>query len=239
MHRIFQTFIDGLTEGTNESAMKLAMAKAAEALDLSCFAYLRLPQRRLGDSCLISNYPEAWAVHYLLNHYERMDPVIHRALQVTEPFEWGDDVGSGPLSDAQRQLFEEAAKFGIRYGFTIPIHDGRGPVAAVTFASDEARPTFRRSVIQRRHVLQLMALYFHANARRKLRMDRVIDGISLSPREYECLEWSAAGKSAWEIGRIIGITRRTVVFHLDNAKQKLGVFSLHQAIARLAASRHQ
>jgi hypothetical protein len=25
----------------------------------------------------------------------------------------------------------EAAEFGIRYGFTIPIHDKRGPIAAV------------------------------------------------------------------------------------------------------------
>ena len=82
-----------------------------------------------------------------------------------------------------------------------------------------------------------MALYFHAHARRKLAADRVVDGAALSPREFECLEWAAQGKSAWEIGRILGISRRTVAFHLDNAKMKLNVRTVCQAVARLSASK--
>ena len=238
MHRIFQTFIDGLAESSDESAFSTVMSRAASALELACFAYLCLPHRTTDEARLISTYPRAWTAHYLKSHYERFDPVIRQALQGTEPFEWGNNIDSGGLSDTQRQLFEEAATFGIRYGFTIPIHDGRGPVAAVTFASNEQGLMFRRSVEGHRHVLQLMAMYFHANASRKLRSDRIIDGVPLSPRQYECLEWSAAGKSGWEIGRFLGISRRTVAFHLDNAKTKLGVFSLHQAIARFSASKH-
>lgn len=237
MHRTFQAFIDGLAEGSDEPALNAVMSKAAAALELSCFAYLCLPHRRNDKARLISTYPRPWTDHYLNSHYERLDPVICQALQVTEPFEWGNGIESLKLSDEQRQLFEEAATFGIRYGFTIPIHDGRGPVAAVTFASSEHGPSFRRCVEAHHRVLQLMALYFHASASRKLQPDRVVDGVALSPREYQCLEWSAAGKSAWEIGRILSITQRTVTFHLENAKSKLGVFSLHQAIARLAASR--
>jgi hypothetical protein len=185
MHGIFQTFIDSLAEGTDEPAFSAAMARAAAALDLSCFAYLCLPHRRNDEARVISTYPLPWTAHYLKNHYERLDPVIRRALQVIEPFEWGNSVEAAELSDAQRQLFEEAAKFGIRYGFTIPIHDGRGPVAAVKFASDQQSPTFRRCVEAHRRVLQLLALYFHASARRKLRSERVVDGVALSPREAE------------------------------------------------------
>ena len=47
--------------------------------------------------------------------------------------------------------------------------------------------------------------------------------VALSPRELECLEWAARGKSAWEIGRLLNISRRTAAFHLDNAKMKFGV----------------
>jgi DNA-binding CsgD family transcriptional regulator len=238
VHGLFQTFIDDLAEGADESAFNAAMSRAASALELSCFAYIRLPDRRNGQAHLISTYPPTWTAHYLKNRYERLDPVICRALQVTEPFEWGSSVESVELSHAQRHLFEEAAKFGIRYGFTIPIHDGRGPVAAVTFASDEHRPTFRRCVEGHRRVLQLMALYFHASVRRKLRSDRVVNGVALSPREYQCLEWSAAGKSATAIGCILAISRRTAAFHLDNARSKLKVSSLHQAIALLSASKN-
>src|SRR5216684_8323644 len=108
----------------------------------------------------------------------------------------------------------------------------------VTFAADEHRgAAFSRRIEAHRQVLQLMAMFFHAHVRRKLSPDRVINGVSLSPREFECLEWAAQGKSAWEIGRILGITRRTAGFHLENAKAKLGVHSISHAVARLIASR--
>ncbi|MDX8450958.1 helix-turn-helix transcriptional regulator [Mesorhizobium sp. VK3C] len=61
-----------------------------------------------------------------------------------------------------------------------------------------------------------------------------IDGVLLTPREYECLQWAAQGKTDWEIGRILGITQRTVAFHLVNARGKLGVTTTRQAIGRLA-----
>jgi LuxR family transcriptional regulator, activator of conjugal transfer of Ti plasmids len=186
------------------------MVEAAQALELSCFAYLCLPARKGGAPQLISTYPSTWTAQYLRNRYERFDPVITQALEDTEPFQWGLNSGTSILSRPQRELFEDAARFGIVSGFTVPIHDGRGPVAAVTFAADEHRgAAFSRRVEAHREVLQLMAVYFHAHVRRKLSPDQVIDGVSLSPREFECLEWAAQGKSAWEIGRILGITRRT------------------------------
>jgi DNA-binding CsgD family transcriptional regulator len=141
------------------------------------------------------------------------------------------------LSKPQYALLDEAAQFGIRSGFTVTIHDPRGPIAAVTFATDERRPRFQRCIERHRHVLQLMAMYFHAHARRRLSADRVVDGVSLSPREFECLQWAARGKSAWAIGQIINISRRTAAFHLDNAKAKLGVHSICQAVARFAAAK--
>jgi LuxR family transcriptional activator of conjugal transfer of Ti plasmids len=121
------------------------MAQAAAGLDLSCFAYLSMPARTGAEARLISNYPSAWTTHYLQRHYERFDPVIIQALGHPEPFEWGLGVGLMAASKSQ-ELFEEAARFGIRYGFTIPIHDNTGPVAAVTFAVDERRPQFERTI---------------------------------------------------------------------------------------------
>lgn len=238
MHRIFQNFIDRLSSAANAEALRDAMAEAAAALDLSCFAYLTVEHRPGATPSLISTYPSTWTSHYLLNHYERLDPVVTQALSSPEPFDWGLDIGSMPLSRSQQQLFDEAAEFGIRCGFTVPIHDGRGPISVITFAADEPRTAaFHRRVEEHKHVLQLMAMYFHAHASRKLIPDRVIDGVILSPREFQCLEWAAQGKTAWETGRILGISRHTAAFHLDNAKTKLGVRTIVQAVARLAACR--
>jgi LuxR family transcriptional activator of conjugal transfer of Ti plasmids len=237
MHRIFQTFIDQLSSASGPSTLQHAMARAAADLELSCFAYLSVPHRRGSHARLISNYPSAWSAHYLQKHYERLDPVIIQALSHPEPFEWGLDVGSVTLSKPQQELFDEAANFGIRYGFTIPIHDSRGPVAAVTFAADKRRPTFERTITDHGRVLQLLAMYFHAHARSKLFPTLTIDGVSLSPREFECLDWATQGKSAWEISLILGISRHTVATYLENAKSKLGVRTVIQAAARLTASK--
>src|SRR6266478_5995250 len=52
----------------------------------------------------------------------------------------------GMVSPAQRQLLDEASQFGIRFGFTVPIHDGRGPIAALTFAVDQRKTPFEACV---------------------------------------------------------------------------------------------
>ncbi len=236
MHRILQAFVDRLTESTDANTLRQGMAETVVSLDLCCFAYLSMPRNPNAVPQLISTYPSSWTTHYLQHHYERFDPVIIRALEQPLPFEWGLGVGAPIRSESERELFEEAARFGIRYGFTIPIHDSNGVVAAVTFAADERRPRFERSIKEHAEVLQLMAMYFHAHARRKLLVNDVIKGVALSPREIECLKWAAQGKSAWETGRILGISRHTVAFHLDNAKTKLRVRSTIQAVVRLTTA---
>ncbi|RWN91764.1 MAG: helix-turn-helix transcriptional regulator [Mesorhizobium sp.] len=59
--------------------------------------------------------------------------------------------------------------------------------------------------------------------------DRPIRGTEetppLSPREKECILWTAKGKSSWEIGQIIGISANTVNFHIKNVMRKLDTCS--------------
>lgn len=237
MHRIFQRFIDLLSSAGDAQGFSKAMAATATAMDLSCFAYLALPCRPGKEPLVISTYPADWVTHYLDNHYERLDPVIARALKNPEPFRWGSGLTERQLSPVQRELLYEASQFGIRFGFTVPIHDGHGPIAALTFATDGKRPQFESCTNSHERVLQLMAIYFHAHVRRKLSGHHRSGSALLSPRELECLEWAAEGKSAWEIGHILGISRHTVASYLENAKEKLGVRTIVQAVTRLAAAR--
>ncbi len=53
----------------------------------------------------------------------------------------------------------------------------------------------------------------------------------LSPREIECLRWSAAGKSSEEIGIILNLSSHTVTAYLKTAIKKLGVTTRIQAVA--------
>lgn len=145
MHRVFQTFIDLLSNAKDPEDFSQAMAVTAAALELSCFAYLALPHAQMSRPRIISTYPRKWTSHYLRSHYERIDPVIVQALQDPEPFRWGLDL-PWKGSNAQLQLLDEASQFGIRFGFTVPVHDGRGPIAALTFAADQRKASFEACI---------------------------------------------------------------------------------------------
>lgn len=54
----------------------------------------------------------------------------------------------------------------------------------------------------------------------------------LTPRELECLQWSALGKSSWEIAGILQISESAVNFHMANIRHKFQVSSRRQAIAQ-------
>lgn len=62
-----------------------------------------------------------------------------------------------------------------------------------------------------------------------------VSGIrALTAREKEVLYWTAQGKGCWETGHIVGISERTVKFHLQNIYRKLNVVNRAQAVARAA-----
>src|SRR6202048_4442061 len=44
----------------------------------------------------------------------------------------------------------------------------------------------------------------------------------LNDREVETLTWAARGKTSAEIAQILGLSKRTVDFHIDRAREKLG-----------------
>ena len=55
--------------------------------------------------------------------------------------------------------------------------------------------------------------------------------IVLSCREKEVLDWLKQGKSSWEISVILGISERTVNYHIYNIMQKLDAVNRPQAVA--------
>ena len=61
--------------------------------------------------------------------------------------------------------------------------------------------------------------------------------VGLNDREVEALTWAARGKTSAEIATIVGVTKRTVDFHMDNARAKLGVATRTAAVLKAATGR--
>jgi DNA-binding NarL/FixJ family response regulator len=61
--------------------------------------------------------------------------------------------------------------------------------------------------------------------------------VDLNDREIEVLTWVARGKTSAEIAIILGLAKRTVDFHLENARVKLGVRTRTEAVIKAAFGR--
>lgn len=79
--------------------------------------------------------------------------------------------------------------------------------------------------------LRVLGSYFHEHILR-LHGHGSEQQMLLSARELDCLKWTAEGKTAWEASVILGITERTVRFHLNTAREKLRCTTTVQAVAK-------
>jgi FixJ family two-component response regulator len=59
----------------------------------------------------------------------------------------------------------------------------------------------------------------------------------LNDREIETLTWVARGKTSAQIAEMLGLAKRTVDFHLDNARNKLGAATRTEAVIKAAFGR--
>ena len=60
--------------------------------------------------------------------------------------------------------------------------------------------------------------------------------INVTPRELEVLHWVAEGKTAAEIGTILGVSYITINQHIRNAKDKFGVYKDTALVAKALRS---
>ena len=228
--RSFQEFIDAIQTADDEIGFEKIARRLTERLGFRWFAYLRVTDE---TPALISSYPKSWTARYFDLGYQQLDPVVRRARRESELFSWGGSAPAATGTREQRRFFDEAMTFGIKSGVTVPIRGGFGGMAAFTMATDEPSAPIERLVAESRDVLQLVGLYFHTHVTTKLAMSATRPepkGV-LTQRERQCLAWAARGKTVADVAVLVGIAPRTVVFHLEKARQKLNAASIAQGVA--------
>ena len=133
------------------------------------------------------------------------------------------------LTRQQELLLSRCATNGIADGFTVPLH---APQADATHAAScTVIPDAPTLPVEHFAAVQWMApALFEAARSERARLNVVQHERSLSDRERECLLFAARGKSDWVVGRILGISERTVHNHIENAKRRLRVTTRVQAV---------
>lgn len=227
MDRILKVYLDQIQSAGDVDQLRSALIEVASGLGLHSVAYLAL--RTTGKPLLISNYNPGWTSHYVEQGYHLFDPVIRKSLRCSSPFGWGPDFVRPESPPLIRRFFCEAADFGIRFGHTFPSGQWRNGQAAMTFATDQRRREYQCCLRRHGEALQLISFLFHAEVQTMREQSLSADGVSLSRRQMQCLEWAARGKTVEEVAQLLGIKRPTAKYHLDRAKAKLGVKTNTQA----------
>lgn len=182
-----------------------------------------------------------WVSAYLANGYHRVDPVIGYAIGQAKPFFWGT---AFQVADADSHLFHEfvesASDFGLHSGAAHQVGStigySRNTLLSVSFLRDVAPDRDPRLPEQYLRVMELAVPHIHrALDRVALDEDDCNTGAlpaRLTHREMDVMQWASAGKTSWEIARILGITERTVKFHFTSVFAKLNVVNRSQAVAK-------
>ena len=180
-----------------------------------------------------TNYPHAWVSHYLLNDYVRIDPVLQMAERVAGPFCWSEIAAT----DQQLDMLAQAISHGVgATGFSVRHVDAVGRRSVLSFNAQTAHggESWAPYLDEMRDGLIRLAYDVHHMALTEVYRDGPLPP-QLSPREIECLKWTAAGKAHTDIAVILDLSEHTVRGYLKDARQKLDAVSLAQAVSKATA----
>lgn len=184
------------------------------------------PGRRIDGYIMLSGWNQSWLERYIAQDYVQIDPIARRLQTATDPFTWSESIAGLRMNDNARRVMDEAASIGMRDGLCIPLYDidGRRSVLSMAAPSVDLSPA-------ERGVLHLVGIYSQNRIRELLSGPVPITRPPLSPRERECLQWTAAGKTSWEISAILNLSQNTTDGYIASATRKLGAANRTQAVA--------
>lgn len=184
------------------------------------------------DAIRLTTYHPDWVEASIGRGYFLDDPVHAASSRTAVGFLWSDVPKMISLTERQNTILENARKYGLSEGFTVPVHvpgEYRGTCSfganSLDKLRDDALPT-----------AQLVAVFAFEAARRIMRSRRRGKDLgeipALTRRQLDCVTLVATGKTDWEIGRILGISQATAHEHVENARKRYGVAKRSQLVIR-------
>jgi DNA-binding CsgD family transcriptional regulator len=179
----------------------------------------------------VANPPAAFLETYMDVDAGRRDPVMQHCKISGIPIIWdqGTYVRAGCAN-----MWEAQASHGYKTGIAFALHLPFGRHFFIGFDRDQPLPDDPSQLTRMVADLQLFTVLAHEAGLRVLVSDAEVSCKmqGLTRRELECLRWTMEGKTAWEIGRILSISERTAVRHVNNATHKLYCINKHQAVLK-------
>ena len=210
-------------------AVAAELREALPYIGFSTFVFRETPAQTSNTqpAYLIDNTPPGWRETYISEGFYKTDHVVRHGRTATRPFAFESaPYGATEEADARRFLQAAASVAGIHSGIVIPTSPWRtrSPAGAIL----RCEPRMNPSAIRDAEIILLYAAY----RLRSLIAPECANAPRLSQREREVLQWTAMGKTAWEIGEILAISEGVVNKFIAHAMAKLDAVSKPQAVAK-------
>lgn len=206
----------------------LARIKSRYGIEHVAYLGLNIPHIAVDEPYITATYPDDWVTRYLEMNYIEFDPVVTDGLRGILPLDW-NTVRNG--SRKIRHFFEESREFGLaKQGLSIPVHGAHGDTGLFTVNVDHSDHAWLDYLKEHQTELHMFASYLHL----KVLSDENVsfDNISLTTREREVLKMIASGLTRAHAADRLGISTKTVDFHLANTLEKTRTSNVVQAVAK-------
>jgi DNA-binding CsgD family transcriptional regulator len=223
--------IDGAP--TSEAVLQVFEKAIAETgADYFSATFLPRPEERIEDVCLAWKAPPEWRALYSAENFLHKDASVQYCRRTVMPFDWASAPYDPEAEPQAQEVIDRARDFNLQKAVVIPIPSPSGMIGRIGVGG----PYFDDREFHK-PALHLLALHtFHRIEHFDGRRARQI--ACLTDREREVLAWASEGKTAWETGRILGLSQRTIEWHLRQTCRKLGATNRLQAIAILGGARN-
>jgi DNA-binding CsgD family transcriptional regulator len=182
----------------------------------------------IADGINIS-FPDEWCVEYRSNDYVRWDPIVKENFTKYRLQWWSEAKKKIHCNDVQKKIASLCMDFDMKEGFTMgskPSSPGKNG-SMFCFSGRLMKNDDRSEAI-----LESITPHLHLAFSRVFGKKQSKPGkVALSLREKEVLNWMKRGKSSWEMSVILGISERTVNFHVHNIMRKLNATNRPSIIA--------
>lgn len=189
------------------------------------------------DAVIKSSYGREFDEYFVAGRAFLSDITTQWAIDSQGAVSWGLTrrlEARGQLTAAQRSVHERTRAMGIENGYTVSLRNpGTALVSGFGLCAEASLSQRRVDVIWQDHGEEINAAVtaFDVCARA---LPRFPEDEELSRRQREVLEWAGEGKTIDDIGSILGLHRSTVVKHMQEARERLGVANTLQAVVRAA-----
>jgi len=206
------------------------------------YAVSAMPElRQESKAYVFTTMPRAWVARYDQLAYVEVDPRVTISWDSTAPLIWDQTNvrGHGPRCDA---FLDDALKHGIASGVCFMLHaahDGHVLIAlnsSIPYNDAVRMPAITRNLPD----ILMFGHYFHEVFMRSvvsIGAPSASAGAPLSNRERQCLNLAAHGMTTDGIASELEISSRTVQYHFDNIRSKLGAANRQEAVAIAVRSR--